>query len=114
VGQIEPPTAPRGLVKAVSDAAAEVRVKAAWALSEIGDSTSIPAVREAFRRETDARARRAQVRALARGGKASVEALGNMLHDMDPELRKAAVRALAADGSPDVWPWPMPRPRPFP
>jgi len=102
LGQLEPSIAPRGLVKA------------AWALSQIGDTTALPAVREAFKRETDSRAKRAQIRALARGGKASVEALGEMLHDMDPEMRKAAVRGLARDGSPDIWPWPMPRPRPFP
>ncbi len=114
LGQIEHAPAPRGLVKAVSDPVADVRLKAAWALSEIGDSTALPALREAFRRETDSRTKRAQVRALERGGKASVEELGDLLHDMDPELRKAAVRGLAGGGSPDVWPWPMPRPRPFP
>lgn len=114
LGQIEPTSAPRGLVKAISDPVPDVRLKAAWALSEIGDSTAMAVVREAFRRETDRHAKRAQVRALARGGKGSLEALGNMLHDMDPELRKAAVRGLAGDGSPDIWPWPWPRPRPFP
>ncbi|MEP7346748.1 MAG: HEAT repeat domain-containing protein, partial [Gemmatimonadaceae bacterium] len=95
LGQIERAPAPRGLVKALSDPVADVRLKAAWAISEIGDSTALPAVRDAFRRETDSRAKRAQVRAMARGGRASVEALGAMLHDMDPELRKAAVRGLA-------------------
>lgn len=114
LGQIAPPAAPRGLIKAVADADVDVRTKAAWALSEIRDSTAVSAVRDAFRRETDRRARRAQVRAMMRSGKGSQDALGEMLRSMDPEVRKAAVRGLAGDGGVDVWPWPWPRPRPIP
>ncbi|MFN8571310.1 MAG: HEAT repeat domain-containing protein [Gemmatimonadaceae bacterium] len=114
LGQIEPPAAPRGLIKALADPEVDVRTKAAWALSEIGDTTATAAVQDAFRRETDSRARRAQVRAIMHGGKASQEAFGEMLRSMDPEVRKAAVRGLAGEGQSDVWPWPWPRPRPNP
>ncbi len=114
LGQIEPSSAPRGLLKALTDEESDVRTKAAWALSEIGDTTAIAIVREAFRRETDKDARRAQVRAIMRGGKGSQEAFGEMLRSMDPDVRKAAVRGLAGEGRVDVWPWPWPRPRPTP
>lgn len=114
LGQLSPSKAPPGLIRAVNDREDDVRLKAAWALSEIGDADAHGALREAFRRETDAHVRRAQVRALVRGGAASQAELGELLRSMDPEARKAAIRGIAGEGSVDVWPWPWPRPRPFP
>jgi HEAT repeat protein len=113
IGQIQPGEAPAGLIRAVRDADAEVRARAAWALSEMRDTRAISALREAYRTERDSKARRAQLRALVRGGGASEELFRELLRSDDAEVREQAVRGMAGR-SMDPWPWPMPRPRPYP
>lgn len=113
LGVIDPGTAPRGLVQAVRDAEPEVRQKAAWALSEIGDSAALPAIREALQRDNDDRTRRALLRALIRSGE-SEERLAGLFDSPDARVREMVARALAGRPRIDPWPWPMPRPRPFP
>jgi HEAT repeat protein len=106
-------SAPKGLIAAVSDGNVDVRTRAAWALSEIGDGAAIPALRAALEKETDGDARKAQVRALIHSGERS-ERLTELLESKDPEVRKAAIRGVAGHDGVDPWPWPEPRPRPFP
>ena len=113
LGQLDLRTAPKGLVAVLGDADADVRTKAAWALSEIGDGASIPALRAALSREQDADARKAEVRALIHSGERS-ERLTELLESKDPQVREAAIRGIAGEGDADPWPWPEPRPRPFP
>ena len=91
----------------------DLRVRAAWALSEIGDKDAIPALRTALSKETDPRARKAIMRALIRSGERG-EALTQLLESKDAEVRAAAIKGIAGGRSIDVWPWPEPRPRPFP
>jgi HEAT repeat protein len=117
LGQIRPQPAPAAVVRAISALLSSpddgVRTKAAWALSEIGDPAAVPALRAALRQESDALARRAEVRALVHAGEHSDESLGDLLHASDPAVREAAVRGLVG-GLAGPWPWPWPRPRPFP
>lgn len=105
---------PPGLIKALADESAEVRLKAAWALGQIGDSSALPAIRDAMQREKDQRVTKALIRALMKSGERSETELSKLLDSPDPAVREAAVRALAGGGSRDPWPWPNPRPRPFP
>jgi HEAT repeat protein len=113
LGQMELETAPKGLIDAVGDPTTDVRTRAAWALSEIGDAAAIPALRAALAKETDSDARKAEVRALIHSGERS-ERLTELLESKDPEVRAAAIRGVAGGDEVDPWPWPEPRPRPFP
>ena len=113
LGQLELREAPAGLIKGATDADPEVRTRAAWALSEIGDARALDALRGAMRRETHAKARRAQLRAILKGGERSEQFFKELLTSEDAEVREAAVRGMAGRGM-NPWPWPMPRPRPFP
>ena len=106
--------APAGLVKALNDESEDVRLKAAWALGQIGDSSALPAIRDAMKREKNARISKALIRALMKSGERSEATISQLLDSPDPAVREAAVRALAGGGSHDPWPWPNPRPRPFP
>jgi HEAT repeat protein len=106
--------APPALIKAVGDADDDVRLTAAWALSEIGDPQAVPAVSAALRTEARERVRQALVRVLVQSGEASADVLRGLLESKDPKTREMAVRALAGRHGPDPWPWPQPRPRPFP
>ena len=101
------------MIAAVADADTDVRTRAAWALSEIGDGAAIPALRAALAKENDADARKAEVRALIHSGERS-ERLTELLESKDPEVRAAAIRGVAGGDGVDPWPWPEPRPRPFP
>ena len=105
--------APKGLLDALADSDAELRTRAAWALGEIGDEAALPAIRTALTREQDARARKAEIRALVHSGERP-EALQAFLKSKDPRIRETAVRGMVGDARLDPWPWPMPRPRPFP
>jgi HEAT repeat protein len=98
----------------LNDESEDARTKAAWALGQIGDSTAIPAIRDALKRETGTEARRALIRALMRSGERSEAALTQLLESGDPQIREAAVRGLAGRSSFNPWPWPWPRPRPIP
>ncbi len=116
IGQIREGSgrAPAGLVRLLKDESADTRVKAAWALGQIGDSTALPAIRDALKRETDQRVTSALTRALLESGERSTATFSQLLESSDPKVREAAVRALAGRSSMNPWPWPQPRPRPNP
>ena len=101
------------LIRAVADAREQVRTKAAWALSEIGDTRAVSQLRDALRKEQNRTARRAQLRALLKSGERSEEFFKELLESEDASVREAAVRGIAGRGM-NPWPWPQPRPRPFP
>jgi HEAT repeat protein len=117
LGQIEGDDgghAPAGLLQALKDENADVRLKAAWALGQIGDSAALPAIRAAARQEKNQRVGKALIRALLKSGERSETTLTELLNSSDPQVREAAVRGLAGNGSFNPWPWPWPRPRPIP
>jgi len=90
------------------------RLKAAWALGQIGDSTALPAIRDALKAEQNDEVRRALIRALVKSGGRSERALTELLSSPDATVREAAVRGLAGNDAFGPWPMPEPRPRPFP
>jgi len=104
--------APRALVTALGDRSPQVRENAAWALAEIEDEDAGPAVEAAFKRETNANVRMAELRALTFLHVDDRSILDAALESKDPELRARAVRMLA--GASGSWPEPRPRPRPRP
>ena len=106
--------APSGLVKVLKDESDDARLKAAWALGQIGDPGTLGAIRDALKVETSAQVRKALVRALIKSGGKSEEMLTDLLRNSDASVREAAVRGLAGGESFNPWPWPWPRPRPFP
>jgi beta-lactamase regulating signal transducer with metallopeptidase domain/HEAT repeat protein len=114
IGNSEPKTAPKAVLALLSDKDAEVRQLAAWALFNIQDPDAVPALDAAMRRETDRETQRALIRALASTGEKSVDAIKRLIDSKDPEVRSAAIRALAGGGSGGPWPWPWPQPRPYP
>jgi HEAT repeat protein len=91
-----------------------VRLKAAWALSEIGDPDASTAIAEALKTEPKERVQQAEVRALLRSGEGSEEVFRKLLESKDADTREMAVRALAGKRGFGPWPWPWPRPRPYP
>jgi HEAT repeat protein len=103
-----------GLLHVLRDDSEDSRLKAAWALGQIGDSTALPAIRDALKVEQSTEVRRALVRALTRSGGRSEAILSELLSSKDPQVREAAVRGLAGRSTFNPWPWPWPRPRPFP
>jgi HEAT repeat protein len=107
-------TAPASLVKAMRDEDADVRLRAAWALSQIGDAEVVPQVVAALRVETVDRVRQAEIRALLESGERSEAVFKELLESKDAQTRELAVRALAGKRGPWPWPWPWPRPRPSP
>jgi beta-lactamase regulating signal transducer with metallopeptidase domain len=107
------PTAPAGLTALLRDDRAPIRLRTAWALGEILDPATAPALRAAFAREEDVEARRAMFRALAFLGDRSPEMLDRAAAAKDPEIRSRAVLMLGGMG-PGIWPWPWPWPRPRP
>jgi HEAT repeat protein len=113
LGVLEPARAPRGLIAALADSDNDVRLKAAWALSEIGDSAALPAIRRALETESVDRTRRALLRGLISSGE-SEDQLVRMFASPNARDREMVARTLAGRTRIDVWPWPMPRPRPFP
>ena len=113
LGQMDLSTAPKGLIDGLSSSDDQVRVASAWALSEIGDPSALPAVRTALAKEQDPQAQKAELRALINGGE-KTEQLTQLLQSKDPAIRKAAIQGIAGSHGVNVWPWPQPRPRPFP
>jgi HEAT repeat protein len=105
---------PAGLISLLSSESDDARLKAAWALGEVGDSTVISAVQSALGRETSDRIRSALTRALIRSGGRSRATLEQLLESKDPKTREAAIRGLTGRDAMNPWPWPWPRPRPFP
>jgi HEAT repeat protein len=116
IGQLrgEGGKAPAGLLKVLRDDDDDVRLKAAWALGQIGDPASLGAIRDAMKAEKSNEVRRALIRAMIKAGGRSEEALTELLSSSDATVREAAVRGLAGNNSFNPWPWPWPRPRPFP
>jgi beta-lactamase regulating signal transducer with metallopeptidase domain/HEAT repeat protein len=114
IGSIGPKQAPKPLVAMLTDKDEELRRMVAWALFTIEDPDAVPALTAAMRAETDKDTQRALIRALAATGERSVEAIKSLIDSKDPEVRAAAIRALAGGGAGDPWPrpWPDPRPRP--
>jgi FOG: HEAT repeat len=102
------------LLKLLGDESADTRMKAAWALGQIGDSTALPAIRAAIKAEKNEEVNRALIRALMKSGERSEAALTELIDSKDPRVREAAVRGLAGRSAFNPWPWPWPRPRPFP
>ncbi|MBP9898986.1 MAG: HEAT repeat domain-containing protein [Gemmatimonadales bacterium] len=113
LGDLEPKTAPRGLISALTDDDERVRMTAAWALSEIGDAAALPALRTALSRPATDRTRKAQIRALLETGE-DPDRLVEQLKSPDASVRAAVAQALAGKSHINPWPWPQPRPRPFP
>jgi HEAT repeat protein len=101
-------------VKAIKDADPDVRLKAAWALSEIGDPDASAALVDALKTEQHERVQQAEVRALLRSGEESEDVFRTLLESKDAGTREMAVRALAGRRNTGPWPWPQPRPRPMP
>lgn len=114
VGELNPGRAPKQLVDALHDSDDDVRLKAAWALSQIHDASVVNDVTAALKVEKVDRVRQALVRALLESGDASTETFQTLLESKDKDTREMAVRALAGRRGPWPWPWPQPRPRPFP
>jgi beta-lactamase regulating signal transducer with metallopeptidase domain len=100
------------LVAALTDKSANVRESAAWALAQIGDDDPGPQVIAAFRRETNAEVRMAELRALTFMHVDDQSVLDAALSSKDADLRARAVRMIAGAGG--SWPEPRPRPRPRP
>ena len=71
MGNMSPKRAPAPLLALLSDPDVNVRNTAAWALYNIEDETSLPAIERALRVETDRDVQRSMVRALAVMGGAS-------------------------------------------
>jgi beta-lactamase regulating signal transducer with metallopeptidase domain/HEAT repeat protein len=105
--------APATLAGGLRDADEEVRLVTAWALGEILDPATEPALEAAFAVEKDADVKRAIFRTLAHLGDASAEVIAQALQSKDAELRSHAVLLEAGQG-PGVWPWPWPWPQPRP
>jgi beta-lactamase regulating signal transducer with metallopeptidase domain/HEAT repeat protein len=105
--------APPELTAMLRNEHVRVRLLAAWALGEILDLATAPALRAAFAKEEDSETRRAIFRALAFLGDRSPELLDRAAAAKDPEIRSRAVLMLGGLG-PGIWPWPWPWPQPRP
>jgi HEAT repeat protein len=114
IGELNPGPAPKALVTALRDSDEEVRLKAAWALSQIADPNTANDISAALKIEQRDKVRQALVRGLIETGENSTDVFKDMLDSKDQKTREVAVRALAGRRSPWPWPWPQPRPRPFP
>jgi len=92
----------------------QTRRLAAWALYQIQDPASLPALEAALHGESDEENQIADIRAIAVMGEQSVTALSALLVSSDPRVKSMAVRALAGGRAAGPWPWPWPKPRPNP
>jgi HEAT repeat protein len=106
--------APTPLIAGLRDAEAPVRVVSAWALSQIADPATAPALRAAFKDEKDDKVREAIFRALMLVGDRSPEVIEQVLQSTDADLRAHAVQMMSRHRGPWPWPWPRPQPRPYP
>ena len=115
IGSVSPRQAPKAMLPLLSDKNKQMRQMVAWALFTIEDPDAVPALTTAMRAETDKDTQRAFIRALAATGERSVDAIKSLIDSKDPEVREAAIRALAGGGGAGPWPhpWPQPRPRPY-
>jgi HEAT repeat protein len=102
-------------MSALRDSDDDVRLKAAWSLSQIGDGDVVQEVIAALRKEQSDQVRQALVRALLESGDRSSDVFKELLESKDAQTREMAVHALSGHrGGPWPWPWPWPRPRPNP
>jgi beta-lactamase regulating signal transducer with metallopeptidase domain len=106
-------TAPARAVAALKDDDAGVRIQAAWLLTDIGDKSALPAIREAFLKETNRHAEIMEFRALLFMGDRSKEVIDRTMASDNADLRARGIRMIAGQG-PGVWPWPWPWPQPRP
>ena len=114
IGNISPKQAPKPVLALLKDGDARVRLMTAWALYQIEDPESVPALRAAVQTEQDKDVQLAEIRALAALGDQSVDALKGLLESSDPKVNSMAVHALAGGNAAGPWPWPWPEPRPYP
>lgn len=113
IGHVPMERAPSALTAMLTSESKQGRLMAAWALSNIADPTTMPAVRAAMQRPQES----ATVRALLRTALAcdsTIEGLSELLKSADPGVRASAVAAMAGQRRIDPWPWPWPRPIPIP
>ena len=106
--------APDALTAQLRDPDPAVRTITAWALFQIRDPATIPALQAALRAESDKDLQVDYVRALVSMGASSLDAIRSMLESPDPKIKTMAVDALAGGRAAGPWPWPWPDPRPFP
>jgi HEAT repeat protein len=91
-----------------------VRELTAWALYQIEDPSTAPALQAALRTETNQELQLKYIRALATMGETSVDAIRPLLESSDPRVKSMAVHALAGGHATGPWPHPWPQPRPYP
>jgi len=114
LGNIEPREAPRALVAMLRDPDPDVRELTAWALYQIEDPSTVQALNDALKSESNKELQLSYIRALAAMGEKSVDAVRGLLTSSDPKIKSMAVRALAGGNAAGPWPWPWPQPRPSP
>jgi beta-lactamase regulating signal transducer with metallopeptidase domain/HEAT repeat protein len=114
LGNSEPREAPRALVSMLRDSDPDVRHITAWALYQIEDPSTVPALNDALKAESNKELQLSYIRALAAMGEKSVDAVRGLLTSSDPKIKSMAVRALAGGNAAGPWPWPWPEPRPYP
>ena len=114
LGNSEPGEAPKALVAMLRDSDPEVRHITAWALYQIEDPSTVSALNDALKAESNKELQLSYIRALAAMGEKSVDAVRGLLTSSDPKIKSMAVRALAGGNAAGPWPWPWPEPRPYP
>jgi beta-lactamase regulating signal transducer with metallopeptidase domain len=114
LGNVEPREAPKALVAMLRDPDPDVRELTAWALYQIEDPSTVGALNDALKAESNKELQLCYIRALAAMGEKSVDAVRGLLTSSDPKIKSMAVRALAGGNAAGPWPWPWPEPRPYP
>ena len=104
----------RDTYEVLRDSDPKVRELTAWALFEIEDPSTAPALQAALRTEQDKDIQLGYIRALAAMGDKSVDAIRPLLESSDQRIKTMAVRALAGGHATGPWPHPWPQPRPYP
>jgi HEAT repeat protein len=108
IGSIPPKAAPPRLLSLLTSEDRNTRLKAAWALSEIADPASLPALQAAIKQPQSRGTMRALLRAVVAIDQGSAE-LAELINSRDSMVRQVAVEALAGNRRVDPWPWPWPR-----
>ena len=103
-----------GLTHLLKESNDDARLRAAWALGQLEDSSALPEIDSALGIEKNADVRRALIRALSKSGGNTAARMRVLIDSKDPQVREAAVRSLAGGRAFGPWPWPWPRPRPWP
>ncbi|HEX8452748.1 MAG TPA: M56 family metallopeptidase [Longimicrobium sp.] len=111
LGEIERESAMPALTAALRDRVPAVRATAAWAIGQV-EPDRAPAELSALLRDDDQSVRANALWAL--GQTRDVAAIEPLLRDPNPEVRRAAARALGGGPDPRPRPRPQPRPRPRP